>query len=358
MDEEATRMRLPDIEHTSRPWRIHELTGDFRLEDVWALPVSGGRDDFPRLVAQLSAADPSRGSSRLSRALWKIRWKIGEGLGWDGPDAGLGSRVRTLRDQLPDDLRHAPGPEFAGLPFTSLYLLGDEFAAEIANRTVHGVMHVGWVPEDGAGVYRGQLAVLVKPDGMLGTAYLTAIRPFRNLIVYPRMMRDMAQRWRTGAPDGAETQQIDLPPAARALSTLSRIDYADAFFVSIVPDRGRSGEQWARMVLEGAPRKVRVRLLRGWTLLGLKLARPRSGRDILGWRIRRNGPDFVLLEAGSRFGMPAELLFKRERHGLLLATFVQERNPLARLIWAKVVPAHQRAVRSLLAQAARRDSRA
>ena len=193
-------MRLPDIEHTSRPWRIHELTGDFRLEDVWALPVSGGRDDFPRLVAQLSAADPSRGSSRLSRALWKIRWKIGEGLGWDGPDAGLGSRVRTLREQLPDDLRHAPGPEFAGLPFTSLYLLGDEFAAEIANRTVHGILHLGWVPDQSGG-YVGQMAVLVKPNGCLGRGYMAAIKPFRHAIVYPHMMKQIDRSWRADASD-------------------------------------------------------------------------------------------------------------------------------------------------------------
>jgi hypothetical protein len=88
-------MRLPDIEHTSRPWRIHELTRDFRVEHVWALPVAGGRDDFPRLVAQL--------------------------------------------------------------------------------------------------------AVLVEPDGMLGAGYMAAIKPFRNLIVYPRMMQDMGRRWRDGA---------------------------------------------------------------------------------------------------------------------------------------------------------------
>ena len=48
-------------------------------------------------------------------------------------------------------------------------------------------MHAGWVP-DADGAYRGQLAVLVKPNGMAGAAYLAAIRPFRNLIVYPRMM--------------------------------------------------------------------------------------------------------------------------------------------------------------------------
>ncbi|MGD0923685.1 MAG: DUF2867 domain-containing protein [Streptosporangiaceae bacterium] len=198
-------MRLPDIEHTSRPWRIHELARDFRVEDVWALPVAGGGDDFPRLVSQLAAADPSRGSSGASRTLWTIRWKIGGMLGWDGPGAGLGSRVRTLRERLPPDLRSAPGPDFAALPFTSLYLLGDEFAAEIANRTVHGVMHVGWVP-DGEGAYRGQLAVLVKPNGLLGAGYLAAIRPFRNLIVYPRMMRDMARRWQGGSAQTAASR--------------------------------------------------------------------------------------------------------------------------------------------------------
>jgi hypothetical protein len=47
---EAQRMRLPNTAHTSGPWRIHELTRDFRLEDVWALPTPGGPDDFPRLV--------------------------------------------------------------------------------------------------------------------------------------------------------------------------------------------------------------------------------------------------------------------------------------------------------------------
>ena len=187
-------MRLPNTAHTSRPWRIHELTRDFRLYDAWALPTPGGPGDFPRLVRQIASGDPSDGASRAGRALWAIRWKVGELLGWDGPDAGLGSRVPTLRERLPADLRGAPsGPDFSR--FRSLYLLDDEWAAEIANRTVHGVMHVGWV-EDGAGGYRGQMAVLVKPNGLLGTAYMAAIMPFRHLIVYPPLMRDIGREWR------------------------------------------------------------------------------------------------------------------------------------------------------------------
>ena len=198
-------MRLPNNAHTSRPWRIHELTRDFRLEDVWALPTPGGPDDFSRLVQGIVSGDPAQGSSRAARALWAIRWKLGEVLGWDGPDAGVGSRVPTLRDRLPVDLRDAPsGPDFDALPFTSLYLLEDEWAAEIANRTMHGVMHLGWVP-DGTGGYRGQMAVYVKPNGLFGSAYMAAIRPFRHVIVYPPMIRQIGREWRarTGDPTPA-----------------------------------------------------------------------------------------------------------------------------------------------------------
>jgi Protein of unknown function (DUF2867) len=190
-------MRLPNTAHTSRPWRIHELTRDFQVEDVWALPTPGGPDDFPRLVEWLASSDdPARASaSPAVRALWTIRWKAGRLLGWDGPDAGLGSRVPALRDRLPADLRAAPsGPHFRALPFSPLYLLPDEWAAELANRTVHGVMHVGWVP-DGTGGYRGQMAVLVKRNGLLGTGYMAMIRPFRRLIVYPLMAREAERSW-------------------------------------------------------------------------------------------------------------------------------------------------------------------
>jgi hypothetical protein len=190
-------LRLPNTAHTSRPWRIHEITPDFQLEDVWALPTPGGPDDFPRLVQLATSLDPSQSSSRAVRTLFAIRWKLGELLGWDDPDAGLASRVPTLRDRLPADLRDAPsGPDFDALPFTSLYLLDNEWAAEIANRTMHGVMHMGWVP-DPTGGYRGQMAVLVKRNGLFGAGYMAAIAPFRHLIVYPPMIRQIGRNWRT-----------------------------------------------------------------------------------------------------------------------------------------------------------------
>ena len=78
-----------------------------------------------------------------------------------------------------------------------------------------------------------------------------------------------------------------------------------------------------------------------------------SDRSVLGWPIRASDPDFVLLGAESRVGMPGELLLRREDDGLLFATFVRHDNPLVRALWARVVPGHVRTVRTLLERASR-----
>jgi len=38
----------------------------------------------------------------------------------------------------------------------------------------------------------------VKPNGPLGAAYMAAIRPFRYLIVYPQILREVERLWRAG----------------------------------------------------------------------------------------------------------------------------------------------------------------
>ena len=187
-------MRLPDAAHTQRPWRIHELAYDFRLEDVWTPDVTGDRDGFRTLVETMAAGDTSSSPSPIARALFALRWQLGELFGWDEEEKKIGARVPTLRDRLPDDLLDGPtGPDFATLPFSSLYQTDDEWAAEIANGTMHGIMHWGLVPQPGGG-HRIQMAVLVKPNGMFGTAYMAAIKPFRLLFVYPALMRQIERQ--------------------------------------------------------------------------------------------------------------------------------------------------------------------
>jgi len=183
-------MRLPDDAHTSRRWRIHAIAPDFRLEDVWRLPGTGRAEDFGRVVENMAGADPSQSPSSVVRILFAVRWRVGALLAWDRPQRGLEGRVPSLRTRLPPDLGDAPGPTFRALPFRSLYLTEDEFAAETANATMHGIMHLGRV-RAATGDIRVQMAVLVKPNGVVGASYMAAIRPFRRCLVYPAMLRGM-----------------------------------------------------------------------------------------------------------------------------------------------------------------------
>jgi hypothetical protein len=207
-------MRLPDSAQTSQPWRIHELTRDFRLEDVWALPTPGGPDDFPQLLELIGSMDPATDSAAVVRALFAIRWKLGEVLGWDDDTdteadtdtdtVADSSRRPTIRDRLPADLRDTRAALDRDMsPFTPLYVTDREWAAEIVNRTMSGVLHLGWVP-DQAGGYRGQMSVYVQRNGLLGMAYMLAIAPFRYALVYPLMLRAIGREWqaRRAVPSG------------------------------------------------------------------------------------------------------------------------------------------------------------
>ena len=197
-------MRLTISEHTRRPWRIHELAPDFRVEDVWAFRTPGaGPGDFPVMLAALRA-QAGRADSTVVRFLFDVRWKLGALLGWEDPGQGLGGRVESLRDRLPPDLRQdGAGAPVRSTPFTTVYELPDESATELANGTVHAICHLGWVPTD-EGDYQLRMAALVKPNGLQGRLYMAAIQPFRHLIVYPALTRRWESAWaeRDSSPGG------------------------------------------------------------------------------------------------------------------------------------------------------------
>jgi hypothetical protein len=198
-------VRIPNSTHEARPWRIHDIVPDFRLEDVWALPAYGRADEFDALLHLGSSLDPANATSLPARALWRARDLLGRWFdlgaiseGVDGTADQLpipGTDETTLADRLPDDLRGtAAGIDFGSLPFVPLYRTDDEFAAEVSNKTVHGVMHLAWV-DHGDGRHQGQMAVYVKPRGRFGRAYMAFIRPFRYVVVYPALMRQFERAW-------------------------------------------------------------------------------------------------------------------------------------------------------------------
>jgi hypothetical protein len=175
----------PPAARTSVASAIQRSRGVFVAATFHTLPYGNGA----------TSLDPAA-SSGPTAALFAIRWRIGELLGWDDDGNGIGTRVPSLRERLPAELREGPlPPGFEGLPFSPLFMTGDEFAAEIANGTMHGVLHLGWVPDGDA--YRGEMAVYVKPNGRVGRLYMAAIKPFRYGMVYPRMLAGIGRRWRS-----------------------------------------------------------------------------------------------------------------------------------------------------------------
>jgi hypothetical protein len=198
-------MRTSPSAHRSQPWRIHEIAPDFTVEDVWPLPASGGPDDFPLLLEVAAALDFPDSAPLPVRVVWKARDEIGRwfGLGrisvpTDESTGALpipGTSETTLIERLPDDLRDTAVVHVSsGTPLRPLYQTESEYAEEMSNRTVHSVMHLGWVKQDD-GRYRGQMAVLVKSRGRLGAAYMALIKPFRYALVYPALMRVVERAW-------------------------------------------------------------------------------------------------------------------------------------------------------------------
>ena len=158
--------------------------------------------------------DPAKAGSLPLRVLWRLRDRLGSWFGLGRISAPIdrgrddaagklpipGTNEASLIDRLPDDLRNtAADPDFAWAPFAPLYRTDAEFAAELSNRTVHAVMHLAWV-DRGEGRYQGQMAVYVKPRGLLGKGYMALIKPFRYWVVYPALMREIERAWNRRVP--------------------------------------------------------------------------------------------------------------------------------------------------------------
>ncbi|MGI5346855.1 DUF2867 domain-containing protein [Streptomyces sp. CA-250714] len=349
--------RLPDTAHRDHPWRIHDLTPDFRLEDVWAIRTPGaGRDDLLKVLAAVQAAAATAKEPLLLRLLFAVRWKLGALLGWDKPKAGVGARVRSLRDRLPSDLQEAPrGSDTALAPFESVYETHDEHALELASKTVHTVMHLGWIPVTGGG-YELRMAVLVRPNGLAGRLYMAAITPFRRLIVFPALTREWEDAWRDRdrtRPTGSAATVVgavgtrEVPEAVRALSSLPHIDYVDVF--TLHTDLDATPEQWARAMFGDVPTAAEKLIWR--VLLGIRLSRGRSPHTVAGWRIAERGDNWIRLEAASWF-LTGNLLVRVTEGQVSLGTFLRYDRRLGRAVWPPLSAVHRRLCPGLLRDAA------
>jgi hypothetical protein len=158
-------------------------------------------------------------------------------------------------------------------------------------------------------------------------------------------MRDARVRTLTGAQAREVQALADLHPA----------HYREALAVAV--DHDRRPEEWARLILEGATPAKRAALLRTWRLIGVRLAPLDAPGQVLGWRIRRSGPDGIVLAVTSRSGLSARLVVTATPRRVVQAMVVRFDRWFARPLWRVLTPQHRRFIAGLLSDAASRQGR-
>jgi Protein of unknown function (DUF2867) len=186
-------MRIDSGEFRARPLRVHALLHDVPLEDAWAVPLAGG--GAGRTIQDLRAVMTAglEAAPALVQALFRLRGRIGALLGWDHQRPGWNAESYANRLSPADRAQSLVAPGTPDRSFRLLYRFEDEQLSELRNATVHAFLSLSIRrTPDG---YLAYVGVFVRPVHRFTRLYMGAIAPFRRLIVYPAIMRNIQSAW-------------------------------------------------------------------------------------------------------------------------------------------------------------------
>jgi hypothetical protein len=110
------------------------------------------------------------------------------------------------------------------------------------------------------------------------------------------------------------------------------------------------------MTFDSAPVLLRWFVVAGWRfVLGLRLARPPSPSDVLGWRIVESEPHIVTLAAKSRL-LSARNVVRRQHQQITWITAVDFESRAGQVLWSVAAPVHHATIPFLMERAASRSS--
>jgi hypothetical protein len=175
------------------PLRVHDFLVGVPLHDVWAVDLPRTRsgitlDEFLRTASACLCT-----GSPVVRALLNIRFFIGRLLGWDREPSATAWETLTTRLTTADRSKSLVA---AGTPdglFRVVYRFENEQLLEVANRTAHAAALSALV--ETANAYRFYFGVYVRNVGRFTPVYMALIGPFRKLVVYPSLLRNVRAKW-------------------------------------------------------------------------------------------------------------------------------------------------------------------
>jgi hypothetical protein len=185
--------RISTQEFERLPLRVHDFLAGVPLHDVWAVDLPRARsgitlDEFLRTANACPFTPPP-----LVRSLLNIRLFVGRVLGWDREPAATAWESFATRMTTADRSRSlAPAGTRVGL-FRVVYRFENEQLLELINRTAHAAALSALV--ETANAYRFYFGVYVCSVSRFTPIYIALIDPFRNLIVYPSLLRAIRAKW-------------------------------------------------------------------------------------------------------------------------------------------------------------------
>ena len=206
-------MRLNKKVHYTHPWKVHDIAKDFRLLDLWEMPILADvteNQDFRSFLEAVKTVPRNPVKRRISIGLiiggllFAVRILLGKIFPLD-KDINIlpipGCKETSLRERLTkDDLARSlskqkpEGENKRIFAFSVVYHYENELLNELSNNTAHVLMHLGWVHKYG-NYYTAQLAIYAKSRKFPGRLYLMLIMPFRRLVVYPSMAKNFKYKW-------------------------------------------------------------------------------------------------------------------------------------------------------------------
>ncbi|HEX2906600.1 MAG TPA: DUF2867 domain-containing protein [Phototrophicaceae bacterium] len=180
-----------------KPFRVHELLADVPLHDIWVFHLPGGKDgltaaDFEILV--FGMMDELQERNPAVKGLFQLRFFLGRIFHWDDAQPQRDQALSYVNRLTPADRarsRVEPGSK-SELGWV-VYEFDNEWLTEFINDTVQGFAFVG--VDRQANEYTLYFTIYVKPISWITPFYMALIDPFRRILIYPTMMRNVHQQW-------------------------------------------------------------------------------------------------------------------------------------------------------------------
>jgi hypothetical protein len=185
--------QIPRQEFERLPLRVHDFLAGVPLHDVWAV-------DLPRVRSGITLNEFLRATSPASctlprrvRGLLKVRFLMGQVLGWDREPAASAWETFAARLTSSDRLQSlVPAGTREGL-FRVVYRFENEQLLELINRSAHAAALSALVETTHS--YRFYFGVYVQRVSWFTPMYMALIDPFRKLVVYPSILRTVGEKW-------------------------------------------------------------------------------------------------------------------------------------------------------------------